>query len=332
MNDILTIDRNVRSLTHERADSRPFLCEGNPFGARIMIAGLNPGSNTPFWPYWSPTKGCNKKAWLNDFSKYTGGEKTRTAIELFIDALSPVKYIETNLYHIWSKNEASLKKTDRDSSVFEYLLKVISPKYLVTHGYCVKEKIETLCGIALSYHEPVLVTLFGTKTTVIPFHHFSRESHSFLKKFGSNIRDQIINKISIDNYNCDALIKENTLNKTSKSNRFETMVSLCNSKGKRGLGMLIYNVPKSYLKNGYIYIKVGDELIFPKPGTKIKILLGDDEEFVIGEIVQTTNARIRIKGLRRLFSNFSDRSNLVVEILPMEPLKTYRIRPQLKKH
>ncbi len=92
------------------------------------------------------------------------------------------------------------------------------------------------------------------------------------------------------------------------------------------LGKIVYNVPDSYRTNGYILIKVGDRLLFPKPNTKIKLFFSDYNEPFWGEIRETTNNRIRLYGLRQWFSSLGKIGQLTVEIIPVEPMKTYRIR------
>jgi len=92
------------------------------------------------------------------------------------------------------------------------------------------------------------------------------------------------------------------------------------------LGKIVYNVPDSYRTNGYILIKVGDRLLFPKPNTKIKLFFGDYNEPFWGEIRETTNNRIRLCGLRQWFSSLGKIEKLTVEINPIELMRTYRIR------
>lgn len=92
------------------------------------------------------------------------------------------------------------------------------------------------------------------------------------------------------------------------------------------LGKIVYNVPDSYRKNGYVLIKVDDRLLFPEPGTRVKLFFGDNDDPFWGEIRETTNNRIRLYGLRRWFSDLGKTGKLTVEIIPIESMKTYRIK------
>ena len=67
MSAIKEIDREIRRLTGEGDLSRPFLCHGSPIGCDVAEVGINPGTDTPFWPYWNSKTGCDKDSWLADY-------------------------------------------------------------------------------------------------------------------------------------------------------------------------------------------------------------------------------------------------------------------------
>ncbi|HPD17048.1 MAG TPA: hypothetical protein PLE19_19060 [Planctomycetota bacterium] len=90
---------------------------------------------------------------------------------------------------------------------------------------------------------------------------------------------------------------------------------------------LAYNVPTSYRHNGYIYIKGDDRHLFPPPGTTVDLLLGESNVPVQGRVRMETKNRLRVYGLRQWFASLGEKRDLTVEIIPVQPMKTYRIRP-----
>ncbi|MBM4037390.1 MAG: hypothetical protein FJ290_02650 [Planctomycetes bacterium] len=90
---------------------------------------------------------------------------------------------------------------------------------------------------------------------------------------------------------------------------------------------LVYDVPASYRRNGYIYIKGEDRHLFPAPGTVVDLLFGESNEPVEGRVRMETSNRLRLYGLRQWLASLGERRGLTVEIIPVEPMKTYRIRP-----
>lgn len=194
MTTIENIDQQIRAVTFERIDARPFLCQGSPLGAEIFIAGINPGTPTPFWPFWSIENGCDKQGWLDSFYQHKGGEKTRKAIEILLSSLAPIKYIETNLYHIYSKDEASLAPKDRNTNIFEYLLKTLEPEVIVLHGRSTRLKVEKFIQKELKINVLTKALLFKNEVNIVAIKHFSRVSHQFIKNLGGNIKNECFNK------------------------------------------------------------------------------------------------------------------------------------------
>lgn len=82
--------------------------------------GINPGSDTPFWPHWSVETGCDKQGWLRDYRFRKAGKRTptRDRIELLNEVLRPYKILELNLYHQFSASEASLAADHKSTALF----------------------------------------------------------------------------------------------------------------------------------------------------------------------------------------------------------------------
>jgi hypothetical protein len=73
---LVEIDREIRQLTSENALSRPFLCTGSPIGCDVAKVGINPATDTPFWPNWNVRLGCDKQGWLHDYPTFAKYMKT----------------------------------------------------------------------------------------------------------------------------------------------------------------------------------------------------------------------------------------------------------------
>jgi len=145
------IDASIRKFTGEHAGSRPFLCEGSPLDCVVAQVGINPGTDTPFWPYWSTKTGCDKQGWLRDYRGRKAGKRTptRDRIELLNEVLRPNKVLELDLYHQFSASEAGLAADHKSTQLFEYMLDAVRPRLLFVHGRAPREHLERLLGIQL---------------------------------------------------------------------------------------------------------------------------------------------------------------------------------------
>jgi hypothetical protein len=154
------IDAAIRKLSGEHPESRPFLCEGSPLDCVVAQVGINPGSDTPFWPHWRVETGCDKQGWLRDYRFRKAGKRTptRDRIELLNEVLRPYKVLELNLYHQFSASEASLAADHKSTELFEYMLDAVRPRLLFVHGRAPREHLERLLGTQLKTND------FTTKT------------------------------------------------------------------------------------------------------------------------------------------------------------------------
>ncbi|MBL7224349.1 MAG: hypothetical protein ISS72_10885 [Candidatus Brocadiae bacterium] len=174
MGNLTEFDKRIRELTGEHVEARPFLCEGSPFGCEVFLVGINPGTSTPFWPYWRLPYGCHKQEWLRDYMSRRGRKPTRIRIERIISAAAPVRCLDTNAFFRYSPNEASLRPEDRDTRVFDYLLEVLTPKVVFAHGASAIEYFERLAGSALPYDQFTSVSVRGMRIDVITGQHLGR--------------------------------------------------------------------------------------------------------------------------------------------------------------
>lgn len=142
---------------------RPFVCDGSPYSCEAFLVGINPASSVAFWPFWNDKTGFCKKAWYERYlieraaAPLTLGRtrsqlvsSTRRRIEWIVDAASPVKILETNLFSVPTPKAADLRIEDKQTSAFEYLLSEVSPSVLLLHGKAVREYVEDHCGHSLT--------------------------------------------------------------------------------------------------------------------------------------------------------------------------------------
>lgn len=157
------IDAAIRKLSGEHPESRPFLCEGSPLDCVVAQVGINPGSDTPFWPHWSVETGCDKQGWLRDYRFRKAGKRTptRDRIELLNEVLRPHKVLELNLYHQFSASEAGLAADHKSTELFEYMLDAVRPRLLFVHGRAPREHLERLLGTQLQTDDFTTTTYRG---------------------------------------------------------------------------------------------------------------------------------------------------------------------------
>jgi len=147
----------------DSADARPFVCRGDPYRCQAFIVGINPASSVPFWPFWSDTLGFNWPAWRDSYLEtrrmqpLKPGKKsrppespTRRTIGWIVDAAAPLGILETNLYVRPTRAATDLRRDDRNTQAFEYLLAEIRPQALLLHGREVEIAVSNLYGAKLS--------------------------------------------------------------------------------------------------------------------------------------------------------------------------------------
>lgn len=133
--ELIAFDQQLRHLTNEAPEARPFLCDGLPFGCRVFLVGINPGKSSDFWSRWSLTTGCDKQGWLSDYLDTHGRySPTRERIERLFRAVAPIRCLETNVYATPSLRESDLAESGRDPRVFNFLLTRLRPEVVFVHG------------------------------------------------------------------------------------------------------------------------------------------------------------------------------------------------------
>lgn len=164
----------VRRLTGDHPDARPFLCNGNPYPSDLMLVGLNPGVAIPFWRHWSVTNGCDKAGWLEAYRNLRRRYgPTRRRIELLFEGLSNYRCVEANLYPFPSKRLSDLPREFRSTALFQYLLEVIRPQLLFVHGADAVANLRSRGAAQLTLDRPMGVTIGRWSGTVYATRHLS---------------------------------------------------------------------------------------------------------------------------------------------------------------
>jgi hypothetical protein len=134
-------NRRLQELIDFDAD-RPFMCAGDPLIAELFIVGLNPGTPTPFQPYWDG-KVFDKAGWLEDYRGRHGNlKKTRRLLERLITQLDGVAYLETNLYPYPTSEFKQVPVERAKTDVVDFLVATIRPRVMFVMG---DSTIEHVC-------------------------------------------------------------------------------------------------------------------------------------------------------------------------------------------
>jgi hypothetical protein len=117
--------------------SRPFVCEGSPLKCQIFIVGTNSARlvEKPFFSFWDPSYGFKKKEFIRELELKPGGlTPTRKNIEIIANVAGQEITLDTNIYLCPTLRAKHLKKEDKNTDVFEYLLREIEPEIVLAHG------------------------------------------------------------------------------------------------------------------------------------------------------------------------------------------------------
>ena len=112
---------------------------------------------------------------------------TRRAIEWLVKAAAPVKILETNLFSTPTRRAAALRKEDRQTRAFEFLLAEIRPHALLFHGRPARIWFEHRFGCSLT---PCFsrVTIGGQTCMVASVPHLFNASQARAVRHGKAIR------------------------------------------------------------------------------------------------------------------------------------------------
>jgi hypothetical protein len=159
----------------------PFVCNGNPLDTTVVIIGFNPTTEYKFWDFFTAEQGfdhaAEKQAYINlRLNKgKTKLSSTRLRITRLEDKLLEIypdlTIMKMNLYAKASTREKDLKSCDRKDHIFNFLIKNIKPKFIITHGKQATQRIESLDFNDENYRHL-------KDTPVLPVFHLSRMSYA----------------------------------------------------------------------------------------------------------------------------------------------------------
>lgn len=175
----------------------PFLCNGSPFDCEIFLVGINPATDVSIWPHWSIETGVDREAWLeayrNGRSKLT---PTRIRIELLIKAITDTaigkpRVLETNIFHQYSQRLRDLRKDQRTTDVFDFLIETLRPKIVFVHGRPAIRHIERLVSAQLIRGAFTTVTFNHATFDVCAHHHLTYQcSYEKIDGVGKALRER----------------------------------------------------------------------------------------------------------------------------------------------
>lgn len=156
MRELAKFEESLRSLIGEPTDLRPFVCDGSPVSCEAFIVGFNPATamSSGFWRFWNSTRGFDKADWFAQYlaerqsrplkpgkTRRNKLSNTRRVIGWITDAAAPVLCFETNIYAAATEAAADLTERERVTAPFDFLLRTVKPKLVVTHGMDAREHL-----------------------------------------------------------------------------------------------------------------------------------------------------------------------------------------------
>lgn len=190
MNNIDFYEELSTRLNKNNSD-RPFVCDGNPLECSIFIVGFNPATEmtATFREFWNVESGFDKKTWLDAYiqereskpfkpgkSRRNKLSNTRQRIEWILNSISEIKCLETNLYMTPTVEAKELTRSQKDASIFNFLLETVKPKSILVHGVEAKKHLESLTDdkktLKLEVFSEVMIN--GHKVSIYPITHLSR--------------------------------------------------------------------------------------------------------------------------------------------------------------
>lgn len=179
-------------------NARAFISPGSPFDCDVALVGNNPGSSTPFCPFWNSSAGVfDRERWFGafktahvDWTRKTG----RMNINRFCDALAPLRTLELNAYCVPSDEVADLGGADRDGTVLAELLRILQPKFVVAHGASACKELGTQFGtVVLAGRETTIIIGRHVTPVVAAPRHFARGwSAAGLDSLAETIRSRLL--------------------------------------------------------------------------------------------------------------------------------------------
>lgn len=149
-------EAGLRAHIGRPAHVRPFVCEGSPLECGAFVVGSNPatGMETDFWSFWEEGYGFRREAWVaaSRAQRRAAGRPevtpTRRMLTRVMEAASPVRCLDTNVFATPTPSERDLAPELRRTAPFDWLLGEVRPAALLAHGREAADHLRRLLGAA----------------------------------------------------------------------------------------------------------------------------------------------------------------------------------------
>ncbi len=153
------------------AHERPFVCSGSPLDCSVFVVGFNPATplESPFWSFWTDSAGFDRPRFINEYEKARPVKGVRKRLNAMVQRFPAGAVLETNICSEPTKRASDLKRGDRRTAVFLYLVTTIRPRIVFLHSNEPIKYFRTLLdqpSIALPSHSVVDASLFGAPVKV----------------------------------------------------------------------------------------------------------------------------------------------------------------------
>jgi hypothetical protein len=188
------LETELRRLMPQNLVGRPFIADGSPFDCAVGQVGINPGTPTPFWDFWDVRNGFDKRRWLERYHSMHGRLKpTRARIELLNERLRAHRCVELNVFAAYTQQERALRREQKQTAIFEYLLAALAPRVLVVHGRSARIQLTNLLGQELSVDDFTSAKLSGHEFEVfVAVRHFSRVSYDYVNEVAARVSQRLM--------------------------------------------------------------------------------------------------------------------------------------------
>lgn len=164
---------------------RPFVCTGSPLDCEIMMVGFNPSRDMGLATFderiWSDKTGFDREQFVEyyDYVGYQQGESKWRRNHMFqqnlIDELPDYPVLETYLYSAINSRKSALSNEYRTTAIFDWLVKVIKPKLIVTQNSDVIKYFERVTDTLLRRNEFNVAIYQGQPCVILPISHLSKK-------------------------------------------------------------------------------------------------------------------------------------------------------------
>ena len=150
---------------------RPFVCDGSPLSSSVFLVGFNPATRleSSFWSFWSDSVGFDRSRFIDEYKQTRKVEGVRPRLNAMVGCFPVGSVVETNICSEPTKKAADLKRKDRRTDVFRFLLQSIRPRLVFLHSNEPIKYFRTLLdtsAVKLPHHTPIETTAVGMPMTV----------------------------------------------------------------------------------------------------------------------------------------------------------------------